>query len=787
MIITDSKLLETSDEEKLLRQTEFVHLKDICYLDYTGAGIYSQSQMNLIGDQLKTSLLSHPHGSSVLSDLCVAEVDQIRSQILQYFDTDSDQYSIIFTSGATSAIKTVSEYFHFNEGSFVYLTDNHTSVLGMRELVKTPHIHKLSSDEARKVLNQSAEDCTTKPCVQNVAGPNSLFVYPAQSNFSGVKYPLSWCSTVTTNQSFHQQVQSPNSNWYTLLDAATYCTSNKLSLNHDMPDFVCISFYKMFGYPTGLGALLVKNSSAHVLNKTYYGGGTVKIALANENFHVKKDGLQDKFEDGTVNYLGIISLKHGFNLKNSLWKDKTNVFKMAQYTYLFLKHLYYPNQRPAVELYHDNDYSNRQTQGSIVNFNLLREDGTYYGYSEVQNLANLKKIQLRTGCHCNPGACQRFLGLSDDKVKYHFDQGHVCGDDKDIIEGKPTGSVRVSYGYASNWDDVKYFLSFVKQYFASQSASISTIDTFPSNVNHEVVCKLDSMNLQPEKEPIIEETTGNGKLEKIFLYPVKACGFYEVKGRWELNASGLKYDRQWMIVNQSGVALTQKLEKNLCFIHPNFDFTSNVMILTYKNSESSIEVLLKMNETDEKNVDNLCRSKVCNDKITGYDCGDSVALWLDEQLNHTGLRLIRLKQRTSKRNLNSFSNMGQYLLITIPSVQAQLKELGNKFNAMFQLDSFVHRFRSNFVLSGSFHARAENDWDEVRIETNEGLLSFQVKSQCTRCQYIYVDQTTGITTDIPLGITKFGVYINNNFALDNDKTLYLSVGDKAFCKNKIRD
>ncbi|KAL1465074.1 hypothetical protein WDU94_004669 [Cyamophila willieti] len=784
MIFKDSKLLEASEEEKMLRQTEFVHLKDMCYLDYTGAGIYSQSQINNISEQFKFCLLSHPHGSSVLSDLCVAEVDQIRSLILQYFDTDSDQYSIIFTSGATAAIKTVSEYFQFNGGSFVYLTDNHTSVLGMRELIKTPHIQNLSPDGARKVLNERVEESHTQSCVQNVAGPNSLFVYPAQSNFSGAKYPLSWCSAVTTSQLFHQHIQSPNSNWYTLLDAATYCTSNKLSLKHDMPDFVCISFYKMFGYPTGLGALLIKNSSAHVLNKTYYGGGTVKIALANENFHIKKDGLQDKFEDGTINYLGIISLKHGFNFKNSLWKDKSNVFKMAQYTYLFLKHLYYPNQRPAVELYHNNDYKDSQYQGSIVNFNLLREDGTYYGYSEVQNLANLKKIQLRTGCHCNPGACQSFLGLSDDKVKYHFYQGHVCGDDKDIIEGKPTGSVRISYGYASNWDDVKYFLSFIKQYFAPQATLISTTDTFPTSINHKMICQVDTLNLQQEREAIIEET-GTAKLEKIFLYPVKSCGFYEVKGKWEVNASGLKYDRQWMIVTDSGVALTQKLEKNLCFIHPNFDFTSNLMILTYKNSGSSIKVSLEMNETDEKDVDNLCRSKVCNDKIIGYDCGDSVGCWLDAQLNHTGLRLIRLKQRTSKRNLNSFSNMGQYLLITIPSIEAQLKELRNKSNTIFELESFVHRFRSNFVVSGSFQGSAENDWDEVLIETNGGLLSFQVKSQCTRCQYIYVDQTTGITTDVQLGITKFGVYINNNFRLNNDEKLYLSIGDKAYYKNKI--
>lgn len=35
-------------------------------------------------------------------------------------------------------------------------------------------------------------------------------------------------------------------------------------------------------------------------------------------------------------------------------------------------------------------------------------------------MANLYGIILRTGCCCNPGACQRFLGLNDEDVVKHF-------------------------------------------------------------------------------------------------------------------------------------------------------------------------------------------------------------------------------------------------------------------------------------------------------------------------------------------------------------------------------
>lgn len=801
----DPNLLHASDEEKQLRQTQFSHLKDVCYLDYTGAGVYAQSQINKVSDQLKTAVFSHPHGSSVLSNLCVAEMDQMRERILHYLDTDSDQYYVIFTSGATSAIRTVSECFEFNGGSFVYLTDNHTSVLGMRELVKTNNVHHLSLEDAQKVLVESDETYDSTR--------NSLFVYPAQSNFSGRKYPLSWTSIVQNGSKLKQHCKCNGSNWFVLLDAATYCTSNKLSLTNFKPDFVCMSFYKMFGYPTGLGALIVKKSSAHVLHKQYYGGGTVKIALANENFHRKKDDLSEKFEDGTINYLSVISLGFGFDIKEKL-SDTNKSFELAQYTYWYMKHLYYPNNNKAVELYLDNDYSSSQHQGSIINFNILRKDGTYYGYSEVQNLANLLKIQLRTGCHCNPGACQTFLGLSDDTVKHHFQQGHVCGDDKDIIDGKPTGSVRISYGYASNWDDVKYFLSFLKQYFLQEAELVPSYYTTPKEnnpalndkidesfnnlIHHENIERktdhtelnrklenphLDSDHRVNSSATYIEDPLCEGRLNSIFLYPVKACGYYKVKTRWEINESGLLYDRQWMIVNQSGVVLTQKLEKNLCLIQPDFDFTRNVMILCYRGSGSTFEVPLEINGEGEKSL-NLCKSKVCRDSITGYDCGDDIACWLDNQLNQTGLRLIRLKQRSGPQNLNSFSNMGQYLLITKPSIEAQLELLANKYKASFELESFINRFRSNFVISGHFLPNAENEWSEVTVNTSLGLRTFEVKKPCVRCQYIYIDQETGQATDVPLGITKFGVYINNNFVLDERKKHYLSINDKVHWKIK---
>ena len=58
---------------------------------------------------------------------------------------------------------------------------------------------------------------------------------------------------------------------------------------------------------------------------------------------------------------------------------------------------------------------------------------------EVEKLAGLADIMLRTGCFCNPGACQAYLGLSHEDVISNYEAGHVCWDDRDIINGCPTG------------------------------------------------------------------------------------------------------------------------------------------------------------------------------------------------------------------------------------------------------------------------------------------------------------------------------------------------------------
>jgi molybdenum cofactor sulfurtransferase len=102
-----------------------------------------------------------------------------------------------------------------------------------------------------------------------------------------------------------------------LLDAAAFVSTHPLDLTAVKPDFVPVSFYKLFGYPTGLGALIVRKQAVAVLHKVYFGGGSVDYCTAEDAWHVLSDAPAG-LEDGTLGYLGIAALKHGFNLLDQL-------------------------------------------------------------------------------------------------------------------------------------------------------------------------------------------------------------------------------------------------------------------------------------------------------------------------------------------------------------------------------------------------------------------------------------------------------------------------------------
>lgn len=314
----------------------------ITYLDHLGSALYCESQLENYLQDLKSKTYSNPHSRNASSKHTTQTIDQIRDTVLQYLNVNSSDYSVIFTSGCTSALKIIHDCFQWcnlkSDNSdinnnwyssdscatdvqpcFCYLEDNHTSVIGIRQAIPQFNgIITCVSTEAIEIADKTNNkiECqpfnddnptwqqsnqnskkTTRTDMDDLA-INHLFAYPAQSNFSGRKYPLQWVDRIQCAQLIPQCVKTRNSDrWYVLLDAASYISTSRLDLKRHRADFIPISFYKLFGFPTGLGALIIRNDAAKVLKKRYFGGGTIQTSLYHADFTSFKTSLHDKLVD----------------------------------------------------------------------------------------------------------------------------------------------------------------------------------------------------------------------------------------------------------------------------------------------------------------------------------------------------------------------------------------------------------------------------------------------------------------------------------------------------------
>jgi len=153
------------------------------YLDYTGGSLYADSQVEEHVGMLRDGVYGNPHSVNPTSSAATAMVERARAAVLRYFHAPESEYACIFTPNASGAIRLVGEAYPFDR--FLATADNHNSVNGLREFAR-------ARGAATAYVPVQTPDLRVAKLVDHLdeaRGP-SLFAYPAQSNFSGVKHPL---------------------------------------------------------------------------------------------------------------------------------------------------------------------------------------------------------------------------------------------------------------------------------------------------------------------------------------------------------------------------------------------------------------------------------------------------------------------------------------------------------------------------------------------------------------------------------------------------------------------
>jgi selenocysteine lyase/cysteine desulfurase len=277
-----------------------------------------------------------------------------------------------------------------------------------------------------------------------------LFAFPAQSNFSGVRHPL---ELVGLAQSLGYRV---------LLDAAAFVPTHKLSLRTVRPDFVPVSFYKMFGYPTGVGALIARREALAHLARPWFAGGTVETVSIVAQMHVMRQGLA-AFEDGTPDFLAIPAVAEGLALLEAVGMDALteHVEDLTRVMLDGLRELRYADGRPGVRIYGPDSLTDR---GGSVAFNVLDREGRVVWYDDVVRGAAAHGISLRGGCFCNHGSVESAFGHTAAQTRRCLEatrQGFTIARFAECMRGLPLGAVRASLGLASNQSDVERLIQFL--------------------------------------------------------------------------------------------------------------------------------------------------------------------------------------------------------------------------------------------------------------------------------------------------------------------------------------
>jgi molybdenum cofactor sulfurtransferase len=434
------------------------------YLDYTGGALYAESQLARHRDLLAGAVFGNPHSQNVPSRGMGARVEATRAQILQFFRASPEEYEVIFTPNATGALRLVGESYPFGPGGQYLLTfDNHNSVNGIRQFARAkgasvsyvplaPADLRVSEEALARHL-EAATPVRRRFARRPGPPPSNLFAFPAQSNFSGVQHPLAWIA------------QAQAAGYDVLLDAAAFAPANRLDLSRWHPDYVSLSFYKIFGYPTGIGALLVRKPALAKLRRPWYAGGTITFssvraqAAPGEGFYLTPGPAG--FEDGTVDYLGIPAVGIGLDHISSAGIETIHTRVMCLTGWLLdaLSALRHRNGAPVVRIYGP---AGTDRRGATIAMNFFDPAGVLIDSVRAERRANRAGISLRSGCHCNPGVREVALGYSAQQMAAAFK-------DKDqlryqeflhVIDGKTTGAARASLGLATTFADVYRFWEF---------------------------------------------------------------------------------------------------------------------------------------------------------------------------------------------------------------------------------------------------------------------------------------------------------------------------------------
>ncbi|KAF5344180.1 hypothetical protein D9756_011447 [Leucocoprinus leucothites] len=443
-----------------LRATQYTRLahRGDTFVDFASTGLYPEMLTTTHTRFLNENLLSNMGGKSHSAQRSIRYTEEARRTALKFFGAPEDEYGLVLTPNGTAGLKLVGEAFPFAPGgSYVLSADSHDSVNGVRQYaldkgatvvyIPSPRLGGLDSATARVLLDKHAP---------KHSGVKALFVLTVQSNVTNSKMDTSLIKYAAER------------GYSTMVDPVALVPTAPFSLSESGADAMTVSFSKMFGYSTGLGALIAKKTFLRdILKRPYFAGGD--FVQVPGPILIRSKDPHSQFEDGSMNYIMTRCITQGLNFLSS-YQPYTGIriSTIIHYMWEIVPTIVHDSgNRGRVAEIVSRPPSPRVTEvgkyaetGSITALLFYDNQNNLLPLSFIEFVAVKTNIALRVGLAANSGGVAAMMGIQKELEELDPNIGS-----KEEIErqlGRELGVVRISWGLISNFQDVWNVLHFIR-------------------------------------------------------------------------------------------------------------------------------------------------------------------------------------------------------------------------------------------------------------------------------------------------------------------------------------
>ena len=237
-----------------------------------------------------------------------------------------------------------------------------------------------------------------------------------------------------------------------------------------------------------------------------------------------------------------------------------------------------------------------------------------------------------------------------------------------------------------------------------------------------------------------------GKIKSIIVYPLKSARGISVKAH-TIDARGLAFDRQWMVVDPRGNFLSQRRAPRLALVSVELPTSQDAPLHVSAPGAKPLEVPVVKRGGPAMTV------RVWDDRVAAVDQGDAAAAWFASVLGVEGARLVRMADGARRQCSRKYAPRGSLTGLSdgfplLLASEASLAELNRQLKKRGKKEIPMERFRPNLVVgadhrsSAELAAFAEDGWG--RLDVGSGGAALEVVKPCARCKIPTIDQATGV-------------------------------------------